>query len=206
MSETEKLIDEFEKKVNISKPVKNKGSGAGGKKTNVAGKSYEKFVDCSNYLLKVGFGQVINKKYKYLLKIDKDSKILFFNQRELNKYLLINYDKKIYRIPDQSILYIQKNKNPLLIIIEIKNQNVAGSVDDKLWAAVAIKHNYKIWLKDFNIEYSFILSPYLYNLVNTNKKKYNGLKQILNENNIKFFNGNDIKNSENIFNFINDNL
>jgi hypothetical protein len=109
------------------------------------------------------------------------------------------------RIPDHAILILSKDKKkfkPKLIIIEIKNQNVSGSVDEKLWAGIAIKKNYQYWLENFDIEYVFILSTYLYNLVIGNKKKYNGLSKLLSDSNIKIFHGNDINHFENIYNLI----
>lgn len=191
------------KKVEKDKTEKiNKGTGAGGSKTNKSGKTYEKKVDCTNYLISNGFELINKNKNIYLIKSINNLEILFFQQRELNKYLEKKYNKQIYRIPDQSILIIAKEKKPKLIIIEIKNQNVSGSVDEKLWAGVAIKKNYQYWLEDFDIEYVFILSSFLYNLVIENKKKYNGLKKIFDAENIEIFNGDDVNNSENIHNLI----
>lgn len=230
----EKLLNEFDNKINIEinnkknvskakktetqekvKPKKvekdktekiNKGTGAGGSKTNKSGKTYEKKIDCTGYLINNGFELLNKNKNKFLFKSINNLEILFFQQRELNKYLEKKYNKQIYRIPDQSILIISKEKKPKLIIIEIKNQNVSGSVDEKLWAGVAIKKNYQYWLEDFEIDYVFILSSFLYNLVIENKKKYNGLKKIFEVDSIEIFNGDDVNNSENIYNLIINNL
>lgn len=200
----ETLVKDFNDKLNIKKKYDNvnKGIGAGGKKTNESGKTYEQKIDCTNYLINNGFEQLKNI---YLSKNINNTNVLFFKQRELNKYLYKTYNKKIYRIPDNSILIIRKDKKPKLIIIEIKNQNVSGSVDEKLWAGIAIKKNYQFWLEDFEIEYMFILSSFLYNLVINNKKKYFGLKKILEYENILIFNGDD-NNNENIYNIIINNL
>jgi hypothetical protein len=185
---------------------KNKGKGSGGKNTNKLGKTYEKKVDCSSYLINNGF-EIINKdNIIYLYKKLNNLKILFFQQRELKKYLIKYYNKKIFRIPDQSILILSKSEKPKLIIIEIKNQNVAGSVDDKLWAGIAIKKNYQYWLEIFDVDYVFILSTFLYNLVMGNVKKYNGLFKLLSDSNIKILNGDDINYTNNMYNLITNNL
>jgi hypothetical protein len=211
----DQIEQEFNKKINIKvdtkkkdtikkdtikkDTIKNKGTGAGGKNTNKSGKSYEQTVDYSNYLIFNGFESILNNKYNYLSKSINNLEILFFQQRELKKYLYDNFNKKIFRIPDQAILKLYKDKKPKLIIIEIKYQNTPGSVDDKLWAGIAIKKNYQYWLDNFDIEYNFILSTYLFNLINENKKKYNGLKQLLEYENIKIFHGSDINFEENIY-------
>ena len=194
------LIDYFDKKLNIKttkneiKTIKlerlNKGTGAGGVNTNKSGKNYEENVDCSKYLLCNGFVAVIESKNSYLSKTVHNTQILFFKQRELNKYLNRKFSKQIFRIPDHAILVLDENNKPHLTIIEIKNQNVSGSVDEKLWAGVAIKKNYQYWLRDFKIDYVFILSTFLYNLVELNNKKYTGLKHILQSENILYFHGN----------------
>ena len=204
ISNMEILLNNFNKKINIEKI--NKGTCAVGSKTNKSGKTYEQKVDCTNYLIDNGFELLNNKKNIYLFKTINNLDILFFKQRELNKYLEKNFNKKIYRIPDQSILIKSKENKPKLIIIEIKNQNVSGSVDDKLWAGIAIKNNYQIWLDEFEIDYVFILSPFLFKLVIENKKKYNGLAKIFEFNNIQIFNGDDINLDNNIYNIIINNL
>ena len=196
---TEKVKTEKIKTEKIKTEKINKGIGAGGKKTNESGKTYEQKIDCTNYLISNGFEFLQNT---YLSKTINNLEILFFQQRELNKYLDKKFNKQIYRIPDQSILIISKEKKPKLIIIEIKNQNVPGSVDEKLWAGIAIKKNYQYWLEEFEIEYVFILSTFLFNLVIENKKKYNGLKILFEFDNILVFNGDDINNNENIYNII----
>jgi hypothetical protein len=207
----EDVLKELMEKFNINdnkytSKSKNKGNGAGGRNTNKSGKSYEKKVDCSSYLINNGF-KIINKdNIIYLYKKLNILKILFFQQRELKKYLIKYYNKKIFRIPDQSILILSKNEKPKLIIIEIKNQNVAGSVDDKLWAGIAIKKNYQYWLETFDVDYVFILSTFLYNLVMGNAKKYNGLFKLLSDSNIKILNGDDINYTNNMYNLITNNL
>jgi hypothetical protein len=196
------LLNDLNQKININYNRINKGTGAGGCKTNKSGKTYEQKVDCSNYLISNGFKYISENKNTYLFKTIKNLEILFFKHRELNKYLQKNFNKKIYRIPDQSILIKSKENKPKLIIIEIKNQNVSGSVDEKLWAGIAIKKNYQIWLDEFEIDYVFILSPFLFKLVIENKKKYNGLKKIFELKNIQIFNGDDINHDKNIYNII----
>lgn len=200
----EKLLNDFTYKINIEKI--NKGTGAGGSKTNETGKKYEEKLDCTNYLINNGFELLKNNKNVFLYKTINELEILFFKQRELNKYLQKNFNKKIYRIPDQSILIKSKKNKPKLILIEIKNQNVSGSVDDKLWAGIAIKKNYQIWLDEFEIDYIFILSTFLFKLVIENNKKYNGLSQIFELEKIQIFNGDDINHDKNIYNLIINNL
>jgi hypothetical protein len=78
----------------------------------------------------------------------------------------------------------------ILKIIEKKEQNVAGSVDIKLWSAPSLKREYEILVDGkMKIEYAFCLNSYLYKKFESNETKYKILKQILDENKIKIFHG-----------------
>jgi len=126
----------------------------GGANTNVNGLAYESLVCLNQYLTNKGFtilddivyrdgekvGQILSKHklYKYLPK--EQSKIL---------------SKKL--LPDQAILV-----GDTLYVIEVKNQNGAGSVDEKLQTCDFKKKQYTRLMKPSNIkvEYYYRLNSF----------------------------------------------
>jgi len=76
------------------------------------------------------------------------------------KFFKQNYSLELdwCRTPDEA--YIINDKK--LIIIEKKNQNVNGSVEDKLWTGPIFKEEYEIIFKDiFEIQYIYCVSSFL---------------------------------------------
>lgn len=164
----------------------NKGKGAGGSKTNFNGKNFENLT-----LYKpLNFETLHNKKNYYL----KKNNILIFHQNNFNFFLKQNYNIKSIRIPDECFI-IQKNNKLIFKILEKKNQNREGSVETKLWASPSLKREYEIYLKNYfdekniiiKIEYGLLLSDFLKKKLESNQIKYEILKKIFEENNIKIF-------------------
>lgn len=174
----------------------NKGTGAGGSKTNLYGKKFE--LDTSNelYLNTQDYKKIIFDKSKYgygLYKKNTNYEIYYINQNGLNvifnKYFKLNKD--VYRKPDEAYIIIKDDKINIKIL-EKKVQNVEGSVEEKLWLGPIIKRDYElIFGENININFAYCVNNFLKNKFNSNKTKYNNLLKIYNENNIKLFYGED---------------
>lgn len=161
---------------------KNKGTGAGGKKTTINGSHFEYKTDNEKHL--VNFLKIKIKKRYYL----ESESCKFFKQSVFKDFIRINYSIDFWRNPDEA--YILNDK--LLLIIEKKNQNTDGTVEDKLWAGVAFKREYEMVFGNiFNIKYIFCVNSFLKEKINSVKEKYITLNRILEENNITVLFGDD---------------
>jgi len=186
-------------------PLKNKGTGAGGKNTNKSGKTFEEKVSLQNNLNKYGFKKTIVNKNKFGFYYHLETKNINFYytiQSGFTTLMKKIYDKNTIRCPDEAIIIHQKNKKPILVIFEIKNQNVEGSVETKLWASPSLKEEYKIYYENFfRVEYVLIFNEFLQNKFLENEK-FEILQKILNKNKISCFCGDEpnyLKNIENHF-------
>ena len=151
--------------------IKNKGTGAGGAKTNVNGKSFEEKTDNETRLLSSGFirkeipgCKSTNKYGYYLIKvISRTESITYLTQSGLKAYFAHFFKKEMCRSPDEAYLF-RKGDKYTLKILEKKNQNTAGSVDTKLLAGRGFIDEYELLLgEDFNIRYGFCISAFLKN-------------------------------------------
>ena len=174
-----------------NKKIKNKGTGAGGKNTNKNGLKFEEII--------------LNTKSIKQLKRDLNFKVyekheiynLFLYNGEKTKYKMIidRFGKK--KIPDFVIINQQKK---FVYIIECKNQNCSGSVDEKIETG-PIKLDYfkglfNLYDKEYTVSYNYILSSWF------NKDKYKWVFNILNKYKIKIFIYDNIKNfNKNISNY-----
>lgn len=182
----------------------NKGINAGGKNTVISGLTFKNKTSIENKLLENNFVKYLinNKnKYGYYFELnDKNNKILYLTQTGLKLYLKKFYDVNIYKHPDESFI-IFKNNEIHIKILEKKNQNVSGSVEDKLKTGKFNKTEYeKMIRKEFDknniqnklkITYAFCVSSFLKNKLNSNSIKYNIIKEILDDDDIKIFYGDD---------------
>jgi hypothetical protein len=173
----------------VSTPLINKGTGAGGANTNFHGKKFEEQTNNEHRLLKQGFNKVsINKtKYGYFLekRID-DKRVVFVSQNGLKVYMKHFHDKNMFRCPDEAyIIYQDKNPVTIIKILEKKEQNVEGSVIDKLWDGPSCKREYQLVLgKEFQIEYAYCVSDFLKKKLTSCEKKFIILNQIHEESGI----------------------
>jgi hypothetical protein len=123
----------------------NKGTGAGGKNTNIYGKKFEDKTNNENKLIDDGFIKESYSKTKYGYYLYKT--IYFTLQNGLKLFIKSKYDIDIFRCPDEA--YIIK-------ILEKKEQNVEGSVETKLWSSPSLKREYELILGEIlrlNIHY-----------------------------------------------------
>jgi hypothetical protein len=182
---TEHNVDEKKhtnKKIHI-----NKCNHAGGKNTNIFGKSFENETSMKNNLYNMEFTEKRLNKSKfgyYLKKRVDDTKIIYLTQSGLKTYFKLKYNIVLYRNPDEA--YIIKTSDKCIVkILEKKEQHCEGSVETKLWAGPSLKREYEIILGDkFIVEYAYCVNEFISKKFNSNNKKYDTLKQILNESNI----------------------
>lgn len=144
--------------------IKNKGTGAGGKGTNLSGLPFEKRTSILPELEKLKFEKTKfgkGKTHFYYSKEIGTKKIYFLQQDGFKKYVKDKYNKIIYRKPDEGFIIEDKDKI-IIKILEKKNQNGEGSVIDKIFNGPIIKMEYQEHLgKDFTIEYSYCLSDFI---------------------------------------------
>lgn len=164
----------------------NKGTGAGGAKTNENGKKFEQDTNSKVYLENENF-----IKYPlWLSKTFEDKIVTFTTQAAFKNFMKEKFNRDVCRHPDEAFIVEFTSGRKLVIIIEKKAQNVQGSVDQKLWSSPSIKREYEICLgNDFEVYYGLCLNQTLTNWVISDKLKYKTLRQILEENKIEFFNG-----------------
>ena len=173
----------------------NKGTGAGGKNTNIYGKKFEDKTNNENNLIDDGFIKESYSKTKYgyyFYKIFENKTIYFTLQNGLKLFIKSKYDIDIFRCPNEAYIIETIDKKIIIKILEKKEQNVEGSVETKLWSSPSLKREYELILgENFKIEYSLCLSKFLSNKFKSIDMKYNILKKILDENNINILYGDD---------------
>ena len=131
-----------------------KKGGTGGGRT-VTGLRFESRVTLEKVITAIPNYKVSNDVVYF-----KDKKVAeFYPKNKLYKNLLqphnIDYSKIISKrlLPDESILIL---KDQTLFIIEIKFQEVAGSVDEKLQTCDFKNKQYKRLLKPLNISVKYV--------------------------------------------------
>lgn len=185
--------------------IKNKGHGAGCKNTNINGKTFEDKTSIEDKLYKNNFVKILinSNKFGYYLQYKN---IIYLTQSGFKLYIKQIFNIPIYREPDEVFL-IKKDNIYYIKILEKKNQNVSGSVEDKLKTGEFNRREYIKMTEhnnyNFIIEYAFCVSIYLQIKLNSNKLKYINIKKIMKEDNIKLFYGDDINYFNNIYNWIN---
>ena len=191
--------------------IKNRGFGAGGKNTTLNGLSFEIKTSIEKKLLESNYNKIVinnKQKYGYYLEYKEENKqIIFLLQSGFKSYFKKKYNINIYKHPDEAFI-IYNNDNIYIKIIEKKNQNVEGSVEDKLKTGLFNKKEYERMLKslkNINISYSFCVSKFLQNKFESNIIKYKNMKDILDEDNIKLFYGEEMNYNDNLLDWINKN-
>ena len=205
-------IDDKKKVIEIDdkKKIINKGSGAGGANTLINGLSFENKTSIENKLLKNNFEKIImNKKNKYgyyFQNNNMNKKIIYLTQSGFKLYCKKEFNIDIYKQPDEAFIIIYNNIYHIKIL-EKKNQNVDGSVEDKLKTGQFNKREYEKMFKKiphkFNIYYAFCISKFLQDKFQSNQIKYNNMIEIMKEDDIKIFYGEDEKYFDILFEWIN---
>ena len=194
-------------------PLQNKGTGAGGKKTNHYGKLFEEKTNNQSCLLglhytKYSFSKNPKKTYDYFLsKNFEDKTITFVLQNGLKVYMKNKYNIDLFRCPDEGYIIEYVNGRKIVKILEKKEQNVEGSVETKLWSGPSLKREYELVLgPDFEVYYGFCVSNFLKNKLTSNEKKYTILNSILRESNIEVLFGDDEDYFEKVDSWLNNSL
>ena len=177
----------------------NKGTGAGGSTTNHNGIAFEAKTDNEIRLISTGFvrkkfpGKEKTKYGYYLEKIEVDRTIHFVKQNGLKFYMSHFHEKELFREVDEAYIFIDKDNNITVKILEKKNQNGGGSVEDKLCLGHHFKFvEYPSCLGDsFKVEYAFCISTYLKKIYNSDHKKWKIIKESNIKNNIPILFGDD---------------
>ena len=189
----EDILKTSSEKTNKESVIKNKGTGAGGSKTNENGLSYEKITDLNDKI-------TISKEFKTsnIIKFNGNEKsFIQTKQANLFKYMKDKMNKDIAKAhgcknPDECYID-EENKN--IFIIEKKFQQCSGSVCEKIQTP-----DFKLWqysrtFLDYTIIYIYCLSDWF-------KKNCIAELEYLNFKNIPYFWGNSETYKDNIINFI----
>jgi hypothetical protein len=178
--------------------IVNRGTGAGGANTNANGKPFEDETSNEPRLLADGFRKTVlsrTSKYGYYLTGQYDDySVVFMSQTGLKAYIKTEFGIDLWRCPDEAYLikFNNPDERPILKILEKKEQSGEGSVETKLMSGAAFRREYEIALGDRCIvHYAYCVNQFLKNKLESNKRKYNTLKQILEEDNIPMFYGKD---------------
>lgn len=177
--------------------IVNKGTGAGGANTNRTGLSFEAQTNNVPYLEKKGFTKVTLGKgaTSHYWQLATSEKVIYFSKKQGFKQLMKEkFGISIPREPDESyLIHDLKEQTFILKIVEKKNQNVEGSVDEKLLAAHGIRRIYKKCFENNNvaIHYAFCLSPYFKQKFASGNLKHVLMHEIMEEWNIPLFYGKD---------------
>ena len=178
----------------------NKGTGAGGSTTNHNGIAFEQKTDNEIRVISNGFvrknitGKEKTKYGYYLEKIDDKNTIHFVLQNGLKYYMSQFHQKELFREVDEAYIIINNTTcNITVKVLEKKNQNGGGSVEDKLCLGHHFKFvEYPSCLGDnFQVEYAFCISTFLKNLYNSDHKKWKIIKASNEKNNIPVLFGDD---------------
>lgn len=177
------------KKINII----NKGTGAGGTKTNKNGLSYEKMTNLDDKITiletnKFSRKIIFNGNTKIFIKIEKSN---------LFKYMKDYIDKNIIKAhgckkPDECYIDLDTKH---IFIIEKKFQQCSGSVCEKIQTPCFKLWQYKRTFPTFNIVYIYCLSEWF-------KKNCEAEIEYLEYMNIPYFWGNSITYKEDIIKFL----
>lgn len=178
--------------------VKNKGTGAGGAETNVSGLSFEALTSNEINLQNKGFSKVIMSKGKstYYLKFHFDDlkvNIYYASKKGFTKLVKQLFDIYIFKEPDEAyIIHYLFDDTYDVRIIEKKNQNTSGSVEDKLLTGNTIRKIYqKLLPRNCQVSYAFCISDYLKRNFTSDTTKYRVIREIFKEENIPLFYGED---------------
>lgn len=180
--------------------IQNKGTGAGGANTNVSGNSFEDKTSNESRLLAIGYTKVLipgkeNTKYGYYLEnVDGDKTTRFVTQNGLKCYMNHFHNKEICREVDEAyIITTSGSTNIVVKVLEKKNQNGGGSVEDKLMLGHHFKFvEYPGCLGDgFTVDYAYCLAPFLKNLYNSDGLKWKIIREDNKKNAIQVLFGDD---------------
>ncbi len=186
-----------------NKQIINKGTGAGGANTNINGLSFEEKTSIEPYLEKYKYIKkeikIKQRKGVYYEYNNNDITIIYFKKNSFKLYFEKEFKINTYRQPDEA--YLINNKGTFILkILEKKNQNVEGSVEDKLKTGAFNRREYELMVNihneyKFTVIYCFCVSKFLQNKLELNQTvnniKYKNIKKIMEEDKIGLLFGDD---------------
>jgi hypothetical protein len=178
--------------------IVNRGTGAGGANTNKSGLAFEKAVSNEQYLISIGFKIVKVGKSPlsyYLVKDypEENRKIYFAKKKGFKCLAKMFFGLEGFKEPDEAFITHNVLEDTFTLhIIEVKNQNREGSVEEKINTANVVRRNYKkMFDRVVDVHFAFTISDFLKNKLLSNTLKYSIMRDILEEDNIKVFFGTD---------------
>ena len=183
-----------------SKRIVNKGTGAGGSQTNVSGLGWEQKTTNEPNLIAQGFQMTRMGKGKslfYLSKLYEDShKTVYYTSKAgFKKLVKSKFNVDLFREPDEAyIVHLTEENTYTIWIIEKKNQNNPGSVEEKILAGYTIRAIYQTAFQEHpnvTIHYAFCISAYLKKNYTSNNVKYVQIAKILGDQEIPLLYGDD---------------
>ena len=180
---------------NQGSALSNRGTGAGGAQTNANGKAFEEKT-CHLPYLGATKHAIPDKKGKndvYYEKTTEKGSITYLSQGGLKSYFKWKFDVEMDRHPDEAYV-IQEGENYTLRILEKKNQNVEGSVEDKLMTGYTIAQQYLWRLKkagkqEWSVQYAYCLSAFLAKKYGSNESKWEFLREFNQAHGVEVFFG-----------------
>ena len=166
---------------------KNKGIGAGGAKTTLNGRQFEALTSVEDKLIERNFTNSIDKrqKCKYLKSETDEYKIMYIKQHNFKKLLTIKtniLDSDIFRIPDEAFLII-KGETIIVVILEVKVQNVEGSVIEKITSQ--LKEDYDFILGDnIHLHFTYVMNNFLKDKFTSNDNKFQSRRMSFEKNDV----------------------
>lgn len=177
----------------------NKGTGAGGYKTNYNGLSFEEKTSIEPKLNELKYIKKeikIKKRKGVYYEYNKGNiNIIYFKKNSFKLYFEKEFNIITYRQPDEA--YLIKNDNDYILkILEKKNQNVEGSVEDKLKTGAFNRREYELMINiheniKFKVIYCFCVSKFLQDKLKSDNIKYKNIKKIMDEDKIGCLYGDD---------------
>jgi hypothetical protein len=155
LSHLKEVLETHPKQTNI----KNKGTGAGGSKTNTNGLPYEELTELNTHY-------EIKKKQKYgneiVFNTNKDVSFISTKQSKVFKYMDEHMNKDMIRAhgcknPDECFI---DEKTKKIFIIEKKFQQTHGSVCEKIQTGGFKKKHYNKLFPDYDVSYIYCLSDW----------------------------------------------
>jgi hypothetical protein len=169
-------------KAQMQNHIKNRGTGAGGSKTNANGLPYEEMTD-----LKTEYTIKKEEKHAQVIQFDNDDREFIMTQKShFMKYMKDEIDLSVSKAhgckqPDECFIDVQAKR---CFIVEKKFQQCGGSVCEKIQTSEFKLWQYSRTFPDYKIIYVYCLSDWF-------KKNCKAELEYLSEKNVPVFWGND---------------
>jgi len=174
-----------------------------GANTTKNGNSFESKTSNEPRLIVSGFTlcNIPSSKHTYLEKEIGNYKVRYLTQQHMKSYIQhIQHftDMKFSKCnssfkPDEAYVFVsQDNTKPNIIkIIEKKNQNTSGSVEDKLVTFLLFVEYYQRCFPTYRVEYAYCISDYLKQRYNSDLLKWSIVRDLFKKYNITVLYGDD---------------